>query len=72
MKKNNPQIPILLREAAGTSPRVYARYGGFGWTSHVHCPPMLTDMFYFYAEFGHEKSEPLEGRLHLLVSGFCG
>ncbi|GKT45937.1 NADH-ubiquinone oxidoreductase 10. subunit [Colletotrichum spaethianum] len=27
MKKNNPQTPILLREAAGTLPKVYARYG---------------------------------------------
>ncbi|KAJ9210816.1 hypothetical protein DTO166G4_7587 [Paecilomyces variotii] len=26
MKKNNPYIPILMREAAGTEPRVYARY----------------------------------------------
>lgn len=26
MKKNNPDTPILLREAAGTLPRVYARY----------------------------------------------
>ena len=27
MKKNNPQIPILIREGAGTAPKVYARYG---------------------------------------------
>nr|7ZM7_f Chain f, NADH dehydrogenase-like protein [Thermochaetoides thermophila DSM 1495]7ZMB_f Chain f, NADH dehydrogenase-like protein [Thermochaetoides thermophila DSM 1495]7ZMG_f Chain f, NADH dehydrogenase-like protein [Thermochaetoides thermophila DSM 1495] len=26
MKKHNPTIPILLREAQGTIPRVYARY----------------------------------------------
>ncbi|EOO01630.1 putative nadh-ubiquinone oxidoreductase kda subunit protein [Phaeoacremonium minimum UCRPA7] len=26
MKKHNPSIPIMLREAAGTSPKVYARY----------------------------------------------
>ncbi|KAI9056264.1 hypothetical protein LZ554_001191 [Drepanopeziza brunnea f. sp. 'monogermtubi'] len=26
MKKHNPNTPILLREAAGTQPRVYARY----------------------------------------------
>ncbi|KAK3310887.1 thioredoxin-like protein [Chaetomium strumarium] len=26
MKKNNPSIPIMLREAQGTLPRVYARY----------------------------------------------
>ncbi|KAI5867407.1 hypothetical protein GGS23DRAFT_592723 [Durotheca rogersii] len=27
MKKNNPYTPILMREAAGTLPKVYARYG---------------------------------------------
>ncbi|KAK3330548.1 thioredoxin-like protein [Apodospora peruviana] len=26
MKKNNPTTPIMLREAAGTVPKVYARY----------------------------------------------
>ncbi|CAG9941455.1 hypothetical protein V2G26_017784 [Clonostachys chloroleuca] len=26
MKKNNPTIPILVREAQGTIPKVYARY----------------------------------------------
>lgn len=27
MKKHNPHTPILIREAVGTLPRVYARYG---------------------------------------------
>lgn len=27
MKKNNPNTPILLREAQGTLPKIYARYG---------------------------------------------
>lgn len=27
MKKNNPYVPILIREASGTEPRVFARYG---------------------------------------------
>lgn len=26
MKKHNPHIPILIREAAGVQPRVFARY----------------------------------------------
>ena len=30
MKKNNPQIPILIREAQGTLPKIYARYGTSG------------------------------------------
>ena len=29
MKKANPDIPILLREASGTMPAVYARFGAF-------------------------------------------
>lgn len=29
MKKNNPYVPILMREAAGTEPKVFARYGAF-------------------------------------------
>ena len=27
MKKNNPHTPIMIREALGTEPRVWARYG---------------------------------------------
>ncbi|GAB1204635.1 hypothetical protein APSETT445_003297 [Aspergillus pseudonomiae] len=26
MKKHNPHVPILIREASGTLPKVYARY----------------------------------------------
>ncbi|KAI0019056.1 thioredoxin-like protein [Xylariomycetidae sp. FL0641] len=26
MKKNNPHTPIMIREAAGTLPKIYARY----------------------------------------------
>ncbi|KAL1970203.1 hypothetical protein VTN77DRAFT_5363 [Rasamsonia byssochlamydoides] len=26
MKKNNPYVPILIREASGTEPRIFARY----------------------------------------------
>jgi hypothetical protein len=29
MKKNNPTTPILIREAHGTLPRVFARYGPY-------------------------------------------
>jgi NADH dehydrogenase (ubiquinone) 1 alpha subcomplex subunit 2 len=27
MKKHNPHTPIMLREASGIEPKVYARYG---------------------------------------------
>lgn len=29
MKKSNPVTPILLRDAQGTLPKVYARFGRF-------------------------------------------
>ncbi|KAK1590668.1 thioredoxin-like protein [Colletotrichum navitas] len=70
MKKNNPQTPILLREAAGTLPKVYARYG----QDALPHPPrrrnpratewmrkkMLTEIS-LQTEFGVEKSQSLEG-----------
>ena len=38
MKKNNPHVPIMMREALGIEPRVYARYG----MNHVRkCPLVL-------------------------------
>ena len=27
MKKNNPHTPIMIREALGVEPKVFARYG---------------------------------------------
>ncbi|KAF7538638.1 hypothetical protein G7054_g2818 [Neopestalotiopsis clavispora] len=48
MKKNNPSTPILLREAAGTLPKVYARYAQHTLT--------IDD-----TGFGKEKSQSLEG-----------
>ncbi|KAJ4248950.1 hypothetical protein NW757_008064 [Fusarium falciforme] len=40
MKRSNPNIPILIREAAGTQPKVYARYGAYGTTAR---PKTLAD-----------------------------
>jgi hypothetical protein len=34
MKKHNPHTPILMREASGTEPRVFARYGTPTLDSH--------------------------------------
>lgn len=31
MKKANPHTPIMLREAAGTEPKVYARFGAYNY-----------------------------------------
>jgi hypothetical protein len=33
MKKHNPHTPIMIREASGTEPTVYARFGAFVVTS---------------------------------------
>ncbi|KAK5991061.1 Complex I [Cladobotryum mycophilum] len=41
MKKHNPNTPILLREAAGTIPKIYARYD-FG-TEKSHSLEGLSD-----------------------------
>lgn len=59
MKKNNPSIPIMLREAQGTLPKVYARYGSSTLAARdaEREPGLLT----FTTEFGKEKSEILEG-----------
>lgn len=60
MKKNNPQTPIMIREAAGTIPKVYARYGTFeelGSYSVLGDCALLTSL----SEFGNEKAQSLEG-----------
>lgn len=61
MKKNNPHTPILLREALGTEPRVYARYGLGFWSSHCDTAELIR-----YAERGKEKQESLSGGTILL------
>jgi hypothetical protein len=34
MKKHNPHTPIMIREASGIEPKVYARYGAYGPSRH--------------------------------------
>jgi hypothetical protein len=51
MKKNNPNTPIMLREAAGTLPKVYARYGAFFPYSPANLSPPLP-----MVEFPKEKA----------------
>jgi NADH dehydrogenase (ubiquinone) 1 alpha subcomplex subunit 2 len=57
MKKNNPNIPIMLREAAGTAPRIYARYGRSLEDILLCIIGALTTL----SEYGQEKSESLDG-----------
>lgn len=33
MKKHNPHIPILIREATGTEPKIWTRFGVLHWGS---------------------------------------
>ncbi|KAF4964646.1 hypothetical protein FSARC_7442 [Fusarium sarcochroum] len=54
MKRNNPNTPILIREAAGTQPKVYARY-----EAATETRDRITDAA--YTERGTEKSQILEG-----------
>jgi NADH dehydrogenase (ubiquinone) 1 alpha subcomplex subunit 2 len=60
MKKNNPTIPILVREAQGTIPKVYARYG----TTLLRTRKIGVGNLKLMAattDFGTEKSQSLEG-----------
>lgn len=43
MKHHNPHTPIMIREALGVEPRVYARYGSCGLSSR-RFQPGLTDI----------------------------
>lgn len=62
MKKNNPQTPIMIREAAGTLPKIYARYGKLRLSRYRgtfrNVRHMLTRDL---TEFGNEKAQSLEG-----------
>jgi NADH dehydrogenase (ubiquinone) 1 alpha subcomplex subunit 2 len=59
MKKNNPNTPIMLREAAGTQPKVYARYGTISLNSPVESEREQKTNEGLFLEFGQEKSASL-------------
>jgi NADH dehydrogenase (ubiquinone) 1 alpha subcomplex subunit 2 len=64
MKKNNPNTPIMLREAAGTQPQVFARYGqslSLLCISAKHTGVRMEFILTNGVEFGKEKSESLLG-----------
>lgn len=64
MKKNNPHVPIMIREGTGVLPRIYARYGELDlrpyWSRYVggSGPVVITDGC---TDLGQEKSRSLEG-----------
>lgn len=57
MKKHNPHTPILVREAAGTLPRVYARYGMKSVQQRFN-----GDILTRWTDLGREKQEVLLGK----------
>ncbi|KAJ5595445.1 uncharacterized protein N7459_001653, partial [Penicillium hispanicum] len=70
MKKHNPYTPIMMREASGIEPRVFARYGTTTTPLGSHCSAsirsenvQLTKLTRRLSppEFGKEKQEALSG-----------
>ena len=59
MKKNNPHTPIMLREALGYEPRIFARYGTLPDRSLLHGQ----HTYAMDVELGKEKQESLNGKL---------
>lgn len=45
MKKSNPHTPILIREAMGTEPKVFARYGAWFDGYYSLCGNVVTDLY---------------------------
>jgi hypothetical protein len=62
MKKHNPETPILIREATGVAPKVWARYSTFGRFQAV----VVTEAN-DHAAMGRERSEDLAGKATLLL-----
>lgn len=60
MKKHNPHLPILMREAEGTLPRVYARYGRT-WTRSDTGRKIKWLIGFCLLDLGREKQEVLLG-----------
>lgn len=56
MKKYNPHTPIMIREASGTEPTVYARFGA-PYTHREH----IFGANVWHVDFGKEKKLPLKG-----------
>lgn len=67
LKKNNPYVPVLIREALGVSPTLWVRYGIFLYLSG----------FLTQKEYGREENISLQGlseeeckeRVHSLLFG---
>lgn len=60
MKKHNPETPILIREATGVAPKVWARYGMFNEEEEGSKTDQLIAK-------GRERSEELSGESMVAV-----
>lgn len=70
MKKNNPHTPILIREAMGTEPKVFTRYGASperAKESSVEVGNSLLILKPDGIEYGKEKQESLIGMIKIRV-----
>ncbi len=56
MKKHNPHTPILIREASGIEPTLYARYSASLPPTRTQRPGLI-----WRVEFGKEKKVTLKG-----------
>ena len=56
IKNINPKLPILVREAEGIEPRLWARYG---WSNQLWYSFFLLFFFLFLSERGRESNVPL-------------
>jgi hypothetical protein len=56
MKKNNPHTPILIREAKGVEPKMWARYGKIPCYLNPRCRHAER-----WAGYGKEASKSLSG-----------
>lgn len=68
MKKNNPHVPILIREGKGVLPRIYARYGEL-------CSLPIQKGFYLVpgdGRMGADGCRPWEGEESVARRYVCG
>lgn len=60
MKKHNPHTPILIREATGFEPTLFARYSASPILLHTRCKSK-DSRTNTAAEYGQEKKVTLKG-----------
>lgn len=61
MKKENPKVPILIRECKGTQPKLFARYGEYWHLTVLYLILNRLKCFFgfTFVEMGRESSVAL-------------